>query len=250
MHKRGVKVLPQGLEPLHSLQPIERNFALGEKIYLFSVVREDEYFVLRAPKAINGERLATQNIAVLNKGDAALLSDSAHFCTFEAYSTFSEWTLISNESVAIEKNTFVEVDLILYGPRRYLQDIGKILDDKKVFLQEPDYRDASLDYINPHLLDLSNVLPGPQNNLEHARSSFMQLDIDAQSEGVCEVATPQALLKERISTAFKNMTRAQNLKRITADIRVRTSLKQYVRRFLFEIKITCSLDIKKRLWIS
>jgi hypothetical protein len=199
-----------------------------KSLYVFNVVREGGYFVLQPPGATNKERLPNQNIAVLNKRDNTLLSEIAQFCYFEAYSSSTEWTSIANEIAAIEKNTFVEVDLVLYGAKKCLQDIGKILDDKKMFLQEPDYWDLSVDYINPHLLDLSSVHPESQADLEQARSSFMQLDMDFQGDMFGQITTPQLLLKERIATAFKNMTRAQNLKQITADVRVRTSLKPYV----------------------
>ena len=96
---------------------------------------------------------------------------------------------------------------------------------KKVFLQEPDYWDLNLDYSNPHLLDLSFVYPEVQTDLEQSRSSFFDFDIQFQDDFSEQLATPQSLLKERIATAFKNMTRAQSLKRISADIRIHTSLK-------------------------
>jgi hypothetical protein len=196
-----------------------------QNLYLFKVAREDGSFLLQPPKKANEGTPPMENIAVLNKGDTAILSEIAHFCTFEAYSASAQWTPLANGITAIDKTTFLLVDVILYGPKRCLQDVGNILDEKKVFLQEPDYHDANLDYINPHLLDLSSVHPDPQIDLIQSRFSFLQSGVDFQDDLFGQIATPQSLLKESIATAFKNTTRAQNLKRIPADIRVRTSLK-------------------------
>ena len=153
-----------------------------------------------------------------------MLSDLEGFCTFEAYSSSAEWDSIANGETSIEKQTFLLADVIIYGPKRCLQDVGMLLGDKKVFLQEPDYRDPNLGYINPHILDLSAVHPEPQSELSQSRPS-LQLDAGFQSDISWQVATPQSLLKDRIAMAFKHMSRAQNLKRIAADIRIRTSLK-------------------------
>jgi SNF2 family DNA or RNA helicase len=106
-------------------------------------------------------------------------------------------------------------------------EVGQYLNDKKVYLQEPDYWDFNFDYSNPHLLDLSCVALESQTGLEESRSSFFELDIEFQDYASDQMATPQSILKERIATAFKNMTRAHNLKRTTADIRNQTILKPY-----------------------
>jgi hypothetical protein len=228
MHRRRVKVLSQGLEPLKRLQSAQPESELlkERKLYLFKVFREDgSTFLLQPPDTANTDPRPLDNIAVLNKGDTTILSELAGNCTFEVYSSSGQWISIANETTTVEKNTFILVDILIYGPRRCGQDVGQLLDGKKVFLQEPDYWNFDLDYSNPHLLDLSSVDPEPQADLGESRSSFFQLDVEFQDHFADEMASPQSLLKERIATAFKNMTRAQNLKRISADIRIQTNLK-------------------------
>ena len=228
MHKRRVKVLSQGLEPLKRLQSAQPDSELlkERKLYLFKVFREDgSTFLLQPPEVSNSDPSPLDNIAVLNKGDTSILAEIAGNCTFEVYSSSAQWISIANETTTVEKNTFILVDILIYGPRRCVQEVGQLLDGKKVFLQEPDYWNFDLDYSNPHLLDLSSVDLEPQADLGESRSSFFQLDVEFQDHFADEMATPQSLLKERIATAFKNMTRAQNLKRISADIRIQTNLK-------------------------
>jgi hypothetical protein len=222
-------VLSQALEPLKMLQSGQSNSELlkERKLYLFKVFREDgSTILLQTPEAASNEPSPLNNIAVLNKGDTSILSELAGSCTFEAYSSSTQLNLIANETTIVEKNTFMLIDIVIYGPKRSAQEVGQLLDVKKVFLQEPDYWDLNLDYSNPHLLDLSSVYPEVQTDLEQSRSSFFDFDVQFQDDLSEQLATPQSLLKERIATAFKNMTRAQNLNRISADIRIRTSLKQ------------------------
>jgi len=221
----GVKVLEQARNALQRLklaQVISESLS-ERKIYLFNISLEDKLFLLQPPTASDKDFFHFNNIAVLNKGHSEILSELAPVCKFEVYSSSADWDLVANGTASIDKQTFLLTDVIIYGPKRCLEEVGKLLDDKKVFLQEPDYRDPNLGYINPHILDLSAVHSEPQGEADSV-SSFL-LEIGLQNELAWQIATPQSLVKERIATAFKNMTRAQNLKRIVADIRIRTILK-------------------------
>lgn len=219
-------MLEQAISALHRLQLLQprSEFLKERKVYLFKVWREDKLFLLQAPPSADEGLLPFNNIAVLNKGHAEILSALTPFCTFEAYSFSTEWDAVASGEISIDKQTSLLADVILYGPKRCLDQVGKLLDDKKVFLQEPDYCDPNLGYINPHIFDWT---AGHLEPLDEgvSMSSFLQLDAGLQNELSWQVATPQSLLKDRIATAFRNMTRAQNLKRIAADIRIRTSLK-------------------------
>jgi hypothetical protein len=221
-----LQVLEQGvpaLQQLQSTQPDSESLK-EQKLYLFSVLREDKLFLLQPPTTSDEDIVPSNNIGVLNKGHTEILSELASFCTFEAYSSSRDWDLVANGETSIEKQTFLLADVILYGPKRCLHEIGSLLNDKKVFLQEPDYRDPNLGYINPHILDLTAVYSEGHVEVD-SMSSFLHLGTGLQNELSWQVAAPQSLLKDRIEMAFKNMTRAQNLKRIPADIRILTILK-------------------------
>lgn len=221
-------MLPQALEPLRVLQSAQANSEIlkQQEIYLFKVFCEGDgpTFLLQPPKTADEEMHPADNIAVLNRDASSILSEIAAVCKFEAYSPSKPWALITDGTAIMEKNTYILVDIILYGPQVHCREVGEILTAKKVYLQEPDYWQPGLDYNNPHFLDLSAVRSEAHTTLDPLRSSLLQLDVGSQTELLEEQATTQALLKQKIATAFKNMTRAQNLKRITADIRIRTPL--------------------------
>lgn len=196
-------------------------------IYLFNIVRQGDGagFLLHAPTA-DMEPRPEETIAVLNKEAGNILSEISTLCTFEAYSSAADWTSITNGTIIIDENTYVFLDIVIYGQIKNSSQVGCLLDDKKIFLQEPDYRESTLGYKNPHLLDLDVVYPNVEGDLDHSRSSLLQLDINLSDEVMSETVTSQTL-KQKIATAFKNTSRAQNLERIKADKRVLTTLKHY-----------------------
>jgi len=221
-------VLPQAAEPLRALQSAQTSSEVLKKqnIHLFTIFCEGDglTFLLKPPKRENGEMHPADNIAVLNRDTSNILSEIATFCTFEAYSSSGPWALIAGGTTTNEKNTYILVDVILYGRQIDCREVGEILTAKRVYLQEPDYWQPGLGYNNPHFLDLSAVHPEAHTTLDPLRSSLLQMDVKIQSELSEAQAATHALLKQKIAMAFKNMTRAQNLKRIAADIRIRTLL--------------------------
>lgn len=221
-------MLPQAVEPLKALRSARINHEMlkQQNIHLFKVFCEADgpRFLLQPPKTPDEEMHSADNIAVLNRDTSSILSEIAAFCTLEAYSSSEPWDLIASGTTTIEKNTYILVDIILYGPQMDCHEVGEILTAKKVYLQEPDYWKPGLGYNNPHFLDLSAIHPEAHATLDPSRSSLLQMDVEFHLELSEEQVVTQALLKQKIATAFKNMTRAQNLKRIAADIRIRTPL--------------------------
>jgi hypothetical protein len=223
-----VKVLPQAPEQLRRLQIVQANSETLEQqdIYVFKVCCEgdSQKFLLQPPKTVDEEIQPFDNIAVLNRESSSVLSHIASFCTFTAYSPVEPWTSIADGKTMIEKDTCILIDVVIYSHQEHCEEVGCILDTGKVYLQEPDYRDADLGYKNPHFMDLSTVHPGTNMDLDPLSSSLLQTDVGAQLQLSDEKVMTQALLKQKLAAAFKNMTRAQNLKRIAADIRVCTRL--------------------------
>lgn len=223
-----MKVLPQAPEPLRCLQIVQANSEILEQqdIYVFKVCCEgdSQKFLLQPPKTVDEEIQPFDNIAVLNRESSSVLSHIASFCTFTAYSPVKPWISIVDGTTMIENDTCILIDVVVYGRQEHCEEVGCILDTKKVYLQEPDYRDAGLGYKNPHFMDLSAVHPGANMDLDPLSSSLLQTDVGVQLQLSDEQVMTQALLKQKVAAAFKTMTRAQNLRRIEADIRVRTDL--------------------------
>jgi hypothetical protein len=223
-----VKVLPQALGLLRHLQILQANSEILEQqdIYVFKVCCEgdSQKFLLQPPKTVDGDFQPFDNIAVLNRESSTVLSDIASFCTFTAYSPVEPWISIADGTTMIEKETCILIDVVIYGRQEHCEEVGYILDTRKVYLQEPDYRDADLGYKNPHFMDLSTVHTGVNMDLDPLSSSLLQTDVGVQLQLSDEQVMTQVLLKQKFAAAFKATTRAQNLKRIAADVRVRTPL--------------------------
>ncbi len=198
-----------------------------QDIYVFKVCREgdSQKFLLQPAKTADEEIQPFDNVAVLNRESSGILSHIASLCTFEAYSVIEPWISITNGTAMIEKDTCILVDVVIYGRREHCQDVSDILDIKRVYLQEPDYRNTHLGYKNPHFMDLSSLHLGSNADLDPLSSYLLQADVNFQQLQISsQQVMTQTLLKQKVAAAFKTMTRAQNLKRITADIRVRTHL--------------------------
>ena len=165
------------------------------------------------------------NVAVLNHESSSVLTQVSSFCTFEAYSFVDHWIDISNRTMMIEKDTCILVDVVIYGCRDRCKEVGDILDSRNVYLQEPDYRDTRLGYLNPHFMDWSSFQTGTIQDLDPLTSSLLQKDVDSQylQPSNYQLMT-QSILKQKIAAVFKTTTRAQSLKRIAADTRVQTHL--------------------------
>jgi hypothetical protein len=221
-----VKVLPEAQIPLKTLQAAQADFESFKRleIYLFQVLPGDIMsFLLPAPVTAEKEPHLANNIAVLNMETTSTLWEIAPFCTFEAYSSSDQWISMANGTTTIEKNTNVSVDVVVYGQQEFCQKVGRLLGDKKIFLQKPDYWEPNSRYENPHILDLAAIVPEVQVDLRQSRSSILEWNVGSQNELAKDLAIPQSL-PQKISMAFDNTTRAQSLKRIAADIRIRTPL--------------------------
>ena len=169
----------------------------------------------------------SDNVAVINRECSTVLSQIATFCTFEASCLTEPWNPISNGTTTINKDTCILVDIIIYGHPKHCDEVGDILGIKKIYLQQPDYRDTRYGYKNPHFLDLNSNRPGADMDLHPLRFSLLQADFKFQElESSNEKVLTLSLLKQKLAVVFKTMTRSQNLKRVIADTnRVHTNLK-------------------------
>jgi hypothetical protein len=167
------------------------------------------------------------NVAVLNRECSTVLSQIATFCSFEASCLTEPWKLISKGTTTINKDTCILVDIIIYGHLKHCDEVGDILSRKKIYLQEPDYRDTRYGYKNPHFLDLNSNCPGAHMDLDPSRFPLLQTGLQFQQlESAKEKVLTQSLLKQKLAAVFKTMTRSQNLKRVIVDTnRVHTILK-------------------------
>jgi len=190
-----------------------------------SADKECSSYTLKLQHTENSPARVNHNMAVLNKDIMGILATLATDCTFEAYSPAKQWATIIDGTDQVDNNATQFVDIIIYGKHGNLEEVSEALTARKVYLQEPDYWEPGLPYINPHFLDLSAVEPemNADERLEITRLSHHSIGFEAETSE--EQAVSQALLKERVSAAFRSATRAHNLQRIAADARIQTKLK-------------------------
>lgn len=61
---------------------------------------------------------------------------------------------ISSEEVAAKQSDFLYVDANVLGPEDASEKIGRLLSKHGVYLQDPHCPDDSIEYSNPHVMDL------------------------------------------------------------------------------------------------
>jgi hypothetical protein len=226
-----VKVLPQAVQLLNRVRiaQIVPQTLEQQDIYIFTVFSEgdNQKFLLRPPRKTDEEEQLFDNVAVVNRESSTILSQIATFCIFEASSLIDPWTPISSGTTTIDKDTCILVDIIIYGHPKHCDEVGDILSARKTYLQEPDYRDTSCGYKNPHFLDLNSDHHVADMDRDPLRISLLQTELVLQPrEALNAKVLTQSLLKQKLAAVFKTMTRSQNLKRVTADTsRVHTDLK-------------------------
>jgi hypothetical protein len=251
IHQVRVKVLPQTPQLLKEIEAAQITFGDSHQppIYHFAISREGDsgsYF-LQLPELSTA---SSHKIAVLNRDTGKTLSKIASVCTFAAYSPPEPWAAIIDQRTIIEKNTFILVDIVLYGLSTKCLEVGDILTTDKVYLQEPDYWRPELKYHNPHFLDLNEAHLEVSSAGDQSSPSLWQIDFGFQPEGPEESPIIETPLKQKIAAAFKNTTRAGCLKRIAADIRISTPLKTWVMRNPSCSELTAFAVIKRKLWTS
>jgi len=214
IHKARVKILPQASEPLRAAH-IDFDTSDTKGFLVFKVVcehraqlvqgtkKDSSKFILQ-PRSAATEINPTESIAVLNRESSDVLSEILEYCTFEAYCPPEPWA-------SIEENPHILVDVVLYGLRKHCREVGDILTNNKVYLQEPDFRQPGLDYHNPHFFDLSAVQPDEHSVLDPLSSSLLQMGIDFKPGLSEEQAISQKLMKQKISVRNPFIQRSSQL---------------------------------------
>ncbi|CZR56386.1 uncharacterized protein PAC_06274 [Phialocephala subalpina] len=230
IHKARVRILPQAPELLKRIPTSHTTLETIEKqnIYVFNIRREgnSEKYLLHPQKTTDDMMQPFDHVGVLNRQSSSILAQIPSSCTFEAYVSAASWVSSISRGITIDKDICIEVDMIVYGPRKTCQEAGDILQLRGVHLQEPDYYDLPLAYENPHFIDLSAIQGDLSPGLDPLDSSlfhpnFQELQISN------ERTLTEAHMKQKVATAFKSTTRSQNLRRLAAPMGIRTTLLPY-----------------------
>lgn len=206
------------------------------EIYVFKVIstESNKQFLLQLPGGPQRQQEMESNdtveqtftdIAVLNRDAGETLSQISSKCLFSAYSPVGDWTSINSQTTTDKKESSILVDVVIYGLKVNCESVGDILNDRKMYLQEPDFRDQRLGYKNPHFIDFGVIDVKRSTILDPLDASLHQLDLPNNFALPDQhAAASRGAMRQKITAAFKTSTRAKNLKQIAADIRVRTPL--------------------------
>jgi hypothetical protein len=237
VHNARIKLLPCAVRLLKSVQQAQYNSETFREqgIYLFELCCEDDgkKFFVRPPEAEAQYQMAIpdNNIAILNQDTSSAMSEIMSFCTYEAYSACDQWSPLLKEVSQIEKNTYLFVDIVLYGEKQLCSKVGDIFTSRKIYLQEPDYWKPGWSYNNPHFWDLSKIVSDTPTRHLQVNPQFLSLQFDGPTKlSEMEKVASAESIRQKISTAFKNMTRAQKLERISGNVGIRTQLKPQATR--------------------
>lgn len=186
-----------------------------------NLVFEDQCFYIKSE--------SSELVAVLNEATSKILQDilAMKNCYFKAYIAEDDWDDFGDSESKTEKNTYLSVDIVLYGPQEMRNTVGKLLSKARTYLQHPCHQESNTLYDNPHVLKLVDSLPQFQSTQPSTPPFTMvqsNYDTTEIAETQIEEGSPQSQILRKVATVFESLTRSKNLSRLEADVRIKTPL--------------------------
>lgn len=211
---------------------IKVNGDLTDDSFAFELVQQQKYFYLRNDG---------QSIAALNRQLCAGLCELEDFAVeYSALVHRSAWVdKITSWKKHSRSASVVEVDIVLYCPKCYAEQVGEALSKSKLYLQFPSKAQvvAGFESFNPHWLHLNT-------------------SNDENTQDVMDWTEDDSLGKQEPSNAKEHLLdetpQVALLKESTIDSRIKTSLYPYQRLAVDFIlrKEGASLPPSLNLWQS
>jgi hypothetical protein len=149
-------------------------------------------------------------------------------CRFDAYLTTVARDDVLKKKAKTEKNTFLLVDIVIYGPKPIRNSIDCLMSSARIYLQHPCYREPNTEYDNPHFLNVTDLVTGSDaltSTNSRARTPLtVSEDVRMLARESEEEVRTQAQFQKRVATVFGSLTRFKTLKRLEADVKITTSL--------------------------
>lgn len=143
-----------------------------DKTNRLQMVHRDNHIALQHTSEVD---IAVLNSRVTNVIGALRHLDGIRYevlvSTVELSGAISSW-------VNKGKTTDFDVEIIIYGPRTYYDEIGAILSKSGFFLQIPRYRTHNIPYQNPHFWELgffSSPLLSPDPMPDHTANPVSEV---------------------------------------------------------------------------
>lgn len=172
----------------------------------------------------------SDSLAVLNDKTTAALQEFLDFpnCYFRTYISHDQWKELLQSGDKNDKVVYILVDIVLYGSYENRNAVGQKLSCARIYLQHPYHQEPNTLYDNPHVLKFDDFEPALRHSNTHTPLAAIResspIDhsiINFQSDD----NSPAAQIRRKVATVFNSLTRSKSLKRIEADLRIRTPLK-------------------------
>jgi SWI/SNF-related matrix-associated actin-dependent regulator of chromatin subfamily A3 len=129
-------------------------------------------------------------------------------------------------------NALTQVDVVVYGQKSIRLDVGQILSSARMYLQHPYHQDPNTYYDNPHVLRTTDI-----TTRSHPAVKFLPvLDMVSDDSDIEVVPSHDSTsqhdlpanerFQRRVAGVFNSLTRFKSLKRLEADIKITTPLRQ------------------------
>jgi SNF2 family DNA or RNA helicase len=112
------------------------------------------------------------------------------------------------------------LDLNLYGPRKYAPQIGRHLSQKQLWLRTPLFVEAGIELLNPHAMQQQNLMPRPSRCSGYNTTSGFQMRTVEE-------------IRNDVIGMFDNLQKSENLPEMEADLRIKTALLPHQKQGLY-----------------
>lgn len=135
-----------------------------------------------------------------------------------------------------------DLDLNLYGPKKYAVQVGRFLSQKQIWLRPPLFHEAGVQYYNPQ--EAIKLIPVTQRPTGYSYASRIQAPARTTEE-----------IRNDVLGMFDSLERTENLAEMEPDYRITTELLKHQKQGLYfmtnkEKAQTYSIDdkVKTSLW--
>lgn len=166
----------------------------------------------------------TEHLAMINDriGPALRSVWELETIEFRIHTSAGIWDSAQRERKPGKKKLYIAVSINIYGDSSIQNQVGTSLSSAQLYLQHPDFLETGCEYDNPHFVSIPGVRPSLASSSPDKKKSR------ATSKFSPEPESDQNNFQNEIAVVFNSLTRAKCLKRLEADMRIKTPLLRYV----------------------
>ncbi|PVH70649.1 hypothetical protein DL98DRAFT_577756 [Cadophora sp. DSE1049] len=176
---------------------------------------------------------AAGELAVINEETTKVLKTllSLETCYLKALVSAEAAMVCSKGTGNIHQNVVVPFDVVVYGQSAIRQSVDRILYSSRLYLQHPCSQEPNTLYDNPHFLKEEDIIATSGgsiliNKLDNPKDDSDSEDLLVAEEDIVVDSSSGMANLPRVARVFNSLTRFKILKRLEADAKITTPLKQ------------------------